>query len=69
MMHINVLADYGFDLSDQDTVRNIAMKLPSVDDAELVLDLSGCVLDYPATSLLIDAGNHAVTGCSTSTTA
>jgi hypothetical protein len=55
MMHINVLADYGFDLSDQDTVRNIAIKLPSVDDAELVLDLSGCVLDYPATSLLIDA--------------
>ncbi len=54
-MQIDVLADYGFDLSDQDTVRDMAIRLPRLNDAELVLDLSGCVLDYPATSRLIDA--------------
>lgn len=55
MVQIDVLSAYGFDLSDKDTVHNIAIQLPSFNDASLVLDLSGCVLDYPATSLLIDA--------------
>src|ERR1700733_3705019 len=55
MMQIDILTNYGFDLSDQDTVGTIATMLPSVEDAELVLNLSGCVLDYPATGLLIDA--------------
>lgn len=55
MAQIDVLADFGYDLSDRDKVRNIALQLPSIDDAVLILDLSGCVLDYPATSVLVDA--------------
>jgi hypothetical protein len=54
MMQIDVLANFGFDLSELDVVRAIAAGLPNVNDRELVLDLSGCVLDYPATSVLVD---------------
>jgi hypothetical protein len=61
-VRIDVLSNYGFDLSDTDTVGNIVAQLPLVNDAELMLDLSGCVLDYPATSLLIDAAIERLQG-------
>lgn len=54
MNTIVFLDTFGDNLSDEDIVLSFISKKPVVDSSELTVDLSGCILDYPATSLLVD---------------
>ena len=53
-MIIKVAQDFGIDLTDEDLTRRIADVLESTAQPQLEIDLSGCILDYPATSTVID---------------
>lgn len=53
-MIIKVKQDYGIDLADEDLTSRIAKALEDLAEPQLEIDLSGCVLDYPATSTVID---------------
>ena len=53
-MIVNVAQDYGIDLAEEDLTLRIAEDLKAMAESELELDLSGCILDYPATSTVID---------------
>jgi hypothetical protein len=54
MTDVNALDQFGMDLSDATATTSFAERLPDCADSRLVLNLSGCILDYPATSMLIN---------------
>ncbi len=54
---ICILKTYGkeyFDLGDTEIVTELISKLKLPDSKEITIDLSGCLIDYPATSIIID---------------
>ena len=53
-MIFKVAQDYGIDLTDDDLTLRIATALKAVTVPQLEIDLCGCILDYPATSTVID---------------
>jgi hypothetical protein len=53
-MNISILKDYRiFDAGSKSSVERILEKL-SIKSSDVTLDLSNCIIDYPATSLIID---------------
>jgi len=54
MTTVNALSDFGIDLSDAARTPELARRLPECPDSRFELDLSGCILDYPATSAVVD---------------
>lgn len=54
MTKISILKDYKmFDVGSRSNVDKI-ISLISIADSQVTLDVSRCIIDYPATSLLID---------------
>ena len=53
-MIITALKDFGMDLSDPARTAEFAERIPHSSESRLEVDLSGCILDYPATSKIID---------------
>ena len=53
-MIVNVAQEYGIDLADEELTRRISKDLETIAEPQLEIDLSGCILDYPATSAVID---------------
>ncbi len=55
MKIIAIRKDFGVsDISDEEDVRTIIGKIDVESNADVQLDLSGCLIDYPATSKLMD---------------
>jgi hypothetical protein len=55
MKIIAIRKDFGVsDISDEEDVRTIIEKIDVESNADVQLDLSGCLIDYPATSKLMD---------------
>ena len=55
MKIISIRQDYGVsDISDEEDVQTIVGKIDIESNADVQLDLSGCLIDYPATSKLLD---------------
>ncbi len=55
MKIIAVRRDYGVsDISDEEDVKKIVDNIDIQSNVEVQLDLSGCLIDYPATSKLVD---------------
>lgn len=56
MKRISILEDFNVrDVSDEEDVQPIVDKINIDTDTDVQLDLSGCLIDYPATSKLVDA--------------
>lgn len=56
MKTISIRKDFGiYDVSDEEDVSIIINEINIELDNEITLDLSGCLIDYPATSKLIDS--------------
>ena len=55
MKTINILEDFGvYELGSEEEVNPIVEQIAVEGNTEVVLDLSGCLPDYPVTSLIID---------------
>ena len=55
MKRIAIRDDFNvFDVSDEEDVQIIIGKINVEENADIQLDLSGCLIDYPATSKLVD---------------
>jgi len=52
---IKIKASYGItDLGDEEKIKSLLTKLVLPISNEISLDLSGCLIDYPVTSMLLD---------------
>ena len=52
---IKIKASYGItDLGDEEKIKSVLTKLVLPISNEISLDLSGCLIDYPVTSMLLD---------------
>jgi hypothetical protein len=54
-MKIDAFNQVGMDLGDENNADKIAKNIPDCDDGLLTLDLRRCIIDYRATSLILDA--------------
>jgi hypothetical protein len=54
-MRIDFIATFGMDLTDEPLAKDYAETLSTCTDSELLLDLSDCIIDYEATSIVMDA--------------
>ncbi|HWD87156.1 MAG TPA: hypothetical protein VG367_03450 [Mucilaginibacter sp.] len=55
MKHISIQKDFGInDAGDEQKIREILNKINIDGQTEVSLDLSRCIVDYPATGILID---------------
>ena len=54
-MNINAFTEFGMDLSDEELTRQFAGMLPDCTDGHLEINFSRCIIDYPATSIILDA--------------
>jgi hypothetical protein len=53
-MKIIACKELGFDLSDPDLMPDIVAKIPACHEGHLEIDFSGCIIDYEATSVVVD---------------
>ena len=54
-MHIEIYKNYSiFDAGKQRNIEDILKRLPILNESTITLDLTNCLIDYPATSKLID---------------
>jgi len=54
-MEISIFKDYSiFDAGKQRNIEEVIKKLPAFTDELITLDFTNCLIDYPATSKLID---------------
>lgn len=55
MKHINVFEDYGiYELGSEDELKPLLDDINIDNNFDIILNLSGCLPDYPATSQIID---------------
>jgi hypothetical protein len=53
-MIIEALSEFGMDLSEERLTTPIGESLRHHTESDLVIDFSGCILDYPATARIVD---------------
>ena len=64
-MIVNVAQEYGIDLADEELTLRISKALEAIAEPQLEIDLSGCILDYPTTSTVIDGALRSLSQTST----
>lgn len=55
MTCIKALEIFGLELDEPELTTEAAKKLPELDDGDVQMDFSGCVIDYEAASIIMDA--------------
>lgn len=63
MKTIKARDELDMDLSDPMVTRELARRMPQFQESTLCLDFSGCILDYPATSSVVDAALERLSKC------
>jgi len=63
MTFVDVYSVLGMDLSDPKTTEEVAKRIPACDESGMILDFSGCIVDYPATSAVLDVAFERLDAC------
>jgi hypothetical protein len=59
-MMIDAFQQFGMELNDEAVAQDAADSFPSIANGPLEINFTGCIIDYEATSTLMDAALHAI---------
>lgn len=60
-MNIDILANYGMDLTEDSHIEKLLSHILTISDSVIELNFDGCILDYPITSKIIDSAIDTLT--------